>query len=421
VRVESEVSQKKRASAGHVYFDLKEEGARLACKIWQSVVARALRFELAEGARVVVWGKLDVYAPQGSYSLIVDRVELQGLGALLAELEKRKAELRARGWFDRKRALPRFPRLIGLVTSRDGAALRDVLKTRSQRWPGYPVRFAHTSVQGPGAAESIAAALRALDESSVDVIALVRGGGALEDLWGFNELAVARAIFESRTPVVTGIGHETDTTLADLVADRRAHTPTDAAQLVFPDRTELLARIERLGGYLGEAFERQWLGRVERLERAASRPVLRGAGWILDERARALAAAHARLDGALQGALARRASAVARLFARFARRTPAAELARRTQRLARAQPRLAAAVERALLAREARLSTEARSLEAVSPLAVLARGYAIARRAEDGAALTDVEALRPGAEVETRLARGSFRSRVESIEPPGEA
>jgi exodeoxyribonuclease VII large subunit len=416
VRVEGEVSQKKRASAGHVYFDLKEEGAKLACKVWQSSVARVLRFDLAEGARVVAWGKLDVYAPQGSYSLIVDRLESQGLGALLAELEARKAELKARGWFERKRALPRFPRMIGLVTSRDGAALRDFLRTRSLRWPGYPVRFVHTSVQGPGAAESIASALRALDASGVDVIALVRGGGALEDLWGFNGLPVAEAIWSARAPVVTGVGHETDTTLADLVADRRAHTPTDAAQVVIPDRAELLGRIERLGGYLSEAFERHWTTRVERVERAAGRPVLRGAGWILDQRARALTAVHARLDGALEGALARRGSALARAHARLARRTPAAELARRTQRLAAAQPRLAAAVARALAAREARLAAEARSLEAVSPLAVLARGYAITRRA-DGAALTDAAELRPGEAVETRLARGSFLSRVESVSP----
>src|SRR6185436_7829869 len=196
-----------------------------------------------------------------------------------------KAELRARGWFERKRALPAFPRLLGIVTSRDGAALRDFLRTRSLRWPGYPLRFAHTAVQGPGAGESIAAALRALDASGVDAIALVRGGGSLEDLWAFNELAVAEAIWSTRVPVVTGIGHETDTTLADLVADRRAHTPTDAAQTLIPDRAELCARIARLGNYLAEAFEQRWSERCERLEHLASRPVLQSAAWILDQRA----------------------------------------------------------------------------------------------------------------------------------------
>jgi exodeoxyribonuclease VII large subunit len=179
-----------------------------------------------------------------------------------------------------------------------------------------------------------------------------------------------------------------------------------------------VAEIERLGGYLGEAFTRAWEARVERLTALATRPVLRGAGWILDERTRALAAAHARLDHALVGKLERRSSALSALSARIARRTPAAELARRAQRLAAAQPRLAAALERGLAAREARMAAEARSLEAVSPLKVLARGYSITRRIDDGKAVVDALSLTPGTELETRLHRGSFRARVESVEPP---
>ena len=418
MRVEGEVAQKKRTSSGHVYFDLKDAGAKLACKVWQSQVPRVLRFELSEGAQVIAWGRLDLYAPQGSYSLIVDRLEPLGLGALLAQLEQRKRELAARGWFERRRALPRFPGVIGLVTSRDGAALRDFLRTRSLRWPGYPVRLAHTSVQGPGASESIAAALRALEASGVDAIALVRGGGSLEDLWAFNELPVAEAIWSARVPVVTGIGHETDTTLADLVADHRAHTPTDAAQALIPDRGELCARIARLGNYLSEAFERAFEERAQRYARLAARPVLRDAAWILGERTRALFALHARVDGALRGTFERRHAALARAHALLARRTPAAELARRTQRLATVQLKLAAASARALERRENALAVKARSLEAVSPLAVLARGYAIVRRAEGGTALVDPAGLAPGDALETRLARGSFRSRVEAVRPP---
>jgi exodeoxyribonuclease VII large subunit len=417
VRVEGEIAQKKRTASGHVYFDLKDAGAKLACKVWQSQVPRVLRFDPKDGAQVIAWGRLDLYPPQGSYSLIVDRLEPLGLGALLAQLEERKRELKARGWFDRKRALPAFPRVIGLVTSRDGAALRDFLKTRSLRWPGYPVRLAHTPVQGPGAAEWIASALRALDASGVDVIALVRGGGSLEDLWAFNELPVAEALWSCRVPVVSGIGHETDTTLADLVADHRAHTPTDAAQELIPDRSELCARIARLGNYLGEAFERAFEERERRFATLAARPVLRDAGWILGERTRALLALHARLDGALRGELARRGTTLARAHAQLARRTPAAELARRTQRLATAQVKLAASAERALERRATALAVKARSLEAVSPLAVLGRGYAIVRRAEGGSALVDAGALAPGDALETKLARGSFRSRVESVQP----
>jgi len=418
VRVEGEVSQRKRTAAGHVYFDLKETGAKLACKIWQSQVARVLRFPLEEGAQVIAWGRLDLYAPQGAYSLIVDRVEPVGIGALLAQLEQRKRELEARGWFARRRPLPAFPGVIGIVTSRDGAALRDFLRTRTVRWAGYPVRLVHTAVQGPGAAAAIAAALRALDASGVDVIALVRGGGSLEDLWAFNELAVAEAIWAARVPVVTGVGHESDTTLADLVADHRAHTPTDAAQTLIPDRAGLCARIARLGDGLAEAFERVWRARDERLAALGTRPVLRDAGWILDERARTLASLHARLDGALAGGLARRAGGLARLHARFARRSPAAELAHRAQRLATAQLRLAAGTRRVVEGRGHALTVAARSLEAVSPVAVLARGYAIVRREGEAEAVTDARRLAPGDAVEARLHRGAFRARVESVESP---
>lgn len=418
VRVEGEVSQKKRAAAGHVYFDLKDPGAKLACKIWQSQVARVARFEFADGAQVIAWGKLDVYAPQGSYSLIVDRLEPVGLGARLAQLAELKAELAARGWFERKRALPSFPRVLGLVTSRDGAALRDFLRTRSLRWPGYPLRFVHTAVQGPGAAESIAAALRALDASGVDAIALVRGGGSLEDLWAFNELPVLEAVWNSRAPVVTGVGHETDTTLADLVADRRAHTPTDAAQTLIPDRTALCARIARLGNYMGEAFEQRWRERRERFAALAARPVLRSAAWILDERARALRGWHARLDAGLASGLARRATQLSRAHARLAQRTPESELARRAQRLATARVRLAGASGRALEQRAHALALATRSLAAVSPLSVLARGYAIVKKRAGGGALTDAGTLAIGDELETRLARGSFRARVESVQRP---
>lgn len=418
VRVEGEVSEIRRHDSGHIYIKIKDERAILSCTIWRSQISRALRFDLAEGTQCLIHGKLEVYAARGTYSLIVDRIEPLGLGVLLAQLEARKAELKARGWFERKRVLPALPRMIGVVTSKDGAALRDFLRTRSLRWPGYPLRFVHTAVQGPGAAESIAAALRALDASGVDALALVRGGGSLEDLWAFNELVVAEAIWNARVPVVTGVGHETDTTLADLVADRRAHTPTDAAQTLIPDRSELCARIARLGNYLSEAFEHRFSEQQERFATLASRPVLRSAAWILDERARTLRGLHARLDAGLAGGLERRSTQLSRAHARLAQRTPASELARRAQRLATAELRLSGAGRRALERRANALALAARALESVSPLAVLGRGYALVRRASGGAALTDARALAPGDELETRLAQGSFRARVESVQPP---
>ncbi len=422
VRVEGELGSLKRPSSGHVFFELKDEGAKLSCKLWRSNVDRILRFELEEGMQLVAWGRLDVYPPQGSYNLIVDRLEALGVGALLERLEQLKAELRARGWFDRKRTLPRLPRVIGLVTSRDGAALRDFLRTRSLRWPGFPLRLCHTSVQGSGAAEAIAEALGRVDSSGVDAIALVRGGGSLEDLWPFNEYPVAAAIWRASVPVVTGIGHQTDTTLADLVADHRAHTPTDAAQTLIPDRGELAARIGRGGNYLIEAMDRALEVRGERLRGLSSRPVLRDAEWILGERLRSLTALRARLDSALRGALDRGAAALHGLHVGLERRSPRAELARRERGLATADLKLRSLAAARLGRGETALALAARGLEAVSPLAVLGRGYSLTRRRGEGLPLIDAGRLASGDEVETVLRRGSFVARVSSVDPgsPGE-
>ncbi|HVS20131.1 MAG TPA: exodeoxyribonuclease VII large subunit, partial [Planctomycetota bacterium] len=297
VAVRGEVSRVSRASSGHVYFDLKDSEAKLACKLWRTQVPRALSGDLREGDEVVVHGRLDVYAPQGGYSLIVERVEARGLGALLAQLEALKAELKAAGRFERRRALPELPCTIGVVTSRDTAALADFLRTRSQRWPLYPVRLAHTPVQGAIAAVHIARAIARLDASGVDVIVVCRGGGSLEDLWAFNERAVAEAVWACSVPVVTGVGHETDTTLVDLVADRRAHTPTDAAVEVIPERAAFEAALERAAHHLGEAADRR-LSRVgERFARAAGSRWLISPRWILGDRAALLARAGRGLAG----------------------------------------------------------------------------------------------------------------------------
>ncbi len=416
VAVEGEVGAPKRAASGHLYFTLKERGAALSCAIWRSRVSSALRFRLEEGMRVVCHGVLDVYAPRGSYSLIVERVERRGIGELLAALEKLKARLAADGWFDRRRPLPPWPRVVGLVTSREADALRDFLRTREKRWPDYPLRLAPTPVQGAGAAEEVADAIARLDASGVDVICVVRGGGSLEDLWTFNELPVAQAIWRSSVPVVTGVGHESDTTLVDLVADHRAHTPTDAAQTVFPDRRALLERIERSGSYLLAAMERQLGTRAERLDRLAQRRVLRDAGRLLEERHAAALALGSRLLQGVQGRLVREGAVAERLGARLARQHPAERLARRGGLLEALGGRLEGAAAAQLEGRGRRLEVLERALGAVSPFAVLGRGYSITRRAAGGAPLLDAAELSPGERVETLLGRGSFTSTVAEVE-----
>jgi exodeoxyribonuclease VII large subunit len=413
IRVEGEVSRVVRAASGHLYFDLKDIDAKISCTVWKSQIASAVRFDLAEGAKVIAHGRLDVYGPRGTYSLSVQRLEPSGLGALLLRLEKLKAELKALGWFDRKRPLPSMPRRVGVVTSRDGAALQDFLRTRSLRWPLYPVVLAHTSVQGANAAEQIAAAIRRVDAHDVDVIVVCRGGGSLEDLWAFNERAVAEAIWNTRVPVVTGVGHETDVTLADFVADHRAHTPTDAAQTVLPELAALLLELETARNHLLRAIDGSLEARIDRLDRAAASPVLRNAGWMLDRRAEELVHLARSLRLSVAAALDRSAARIARATTRLSQQSPAVKLERRSSRVSALAPRLSAAIAAPLERIERRLDVARASLEATSPFAVLERGYSITEPAEGGAPFKTVEGLASGKKIRTVLASGWIVSEVD--------
>lgn len=416
VAVEGEVSGLKRASSGHVYFDLQDERARVSCAIWRNAFERAVRFRLAEGVRVVAHGKLDVYAPRGSMSLIVQRLEPAGEGVRLAELERLKAELRERGWFERARPIPEFPACVGIVTSRDGAALRDVLRTRSLRYPAYPVRLVHTAVQGPGASASIARAIEMLGGSGVDVVLVCRGGGSLEDLWAFNELPVAEAVWRCPVPVISGVGHESDVTLCDFVADVRAHTPTDAAQVAIPDRRAFEAQLERARRWLAQAIDSALERRGERLRRLAASPYLRDPARHLEERGRRLRDQGERLHFAVRGLARDRRSKVELLGQRLARTSPERRLGESTARLESLAARMRVAVSRHHERARARHTLLAERLEARSPVAVLARGYSLTTRAGKPAPIHGATELSPGDLVETRLARGRFVSRVESID-----
>jgi exodeoxyribonuclease VII large subunit len=400
-----------------VYFDLKDLDAKISCTIWKSQVARALRFELAEGMSVIAHGSLDVYAPRGTYSLLVQRLEQEGIGALLVQFEKLKAELAARGWFERKRAIPPMPRAVGVVTSRDGAALQDFLRTRSLRWPLYPVVLAHASVQGKGAAAEIAKAIARLNAQAVDVIALVRGGGSIEDLWSFNELALLEAMWNSRVPIVTGVGHEIDVTLADLVADHRAHTPTDAAQTVIPHRSALVERLQRAGNHLLGAMDEIVAKREECLADAASSRALRDPNWLLGSREDELEHLCARMTGSTERALQSRAARLSSAHRTLESASPRRRVERVERRMIEARARLAPALERALERRELRFEVAGGKLDALSPLKILARGYSITTREKDGLAVRDASSLHPGERIVSRIERGRVISTVDRVEP----
>jgi exodeoxyribonuclease VII large subunit len=377
VWVAGEISNLTRASSGHIYLSLKDESALLRGVIWRGALSR-LAIEPADGLEVVCHGRIEVYPPRGTYQLTIDRLHAVGTGALEARLRRLHAALAAEGLFDpgRKRPIPAFPRRIAVVTSPTGAAVADFLRTLFARWRGSEVVIVPCRVQGAGAAEELARGLEAAARlvPAADVIALVRGGGSLEDLWSFNEEVLVRAVAAAPIPVVCGVGHEIDVSLADLAADLRALTPTDAAVKVSPDGRQLAAALA--------AFHlRLQAGLGRRVSRARERVVQLARSRIFADPSQLVGDRRLQLD---QQAL------------RLKRLTTAA--------VARGRERLAAAAGR---------------LEAGSPLQLLARGWSVTRRAGGSEALRSVGSLAAGDGLETLVADGRITSRVERIEHGG--
>jgi exodeoxyribonuclease VII large subunit len=297
VALQAEVSNVARPRSGHVYLVLKDEEAQLRAVLWKSD-AQKLVFDLEDGLAVKVWGKLTVYPPRGEYQLTIRRIEPEGIGGLELAFRQTVARLAAEGLFDpdRKKPLPRFPRRIVVVTSPTGAAVRDFLQVTGRRWPSAEILIAPTLVQGAGAAGQVAEAIAMANRvAGADLIVVTRGGGSLEDLWAFNEEVVARAIASSRLPVVSAIGHEVDVTVADLVADRRALTPSEAGELCVPDLHEVAQRLDRLGDRLARAGRDRITEARNQLARLAERARL-ALRQILNDRQHRLGRLAARLE-----------------------------------------------------------------------------------------------------------------------------
>jgi len=411
--VQAEVSNFSRPASGHWYFSLKDRDAQLRCAMFRQRNLLA-RFTPREGQLVLARGRVSLYEPRGDYQLLVEHLEDAGAGALQRAFEELRARLAAEGLFaaERKRALPAAPMRIGVITSPTGAAIRDILHMLAHRFPAAAVLIYPVPVQGAAAAPAIAAALDlASARAECDVLILARGGGSLEDLWAFNDERVARALARCALPVVAGIGHETDVTIADFVADVRAPTPTAAAQLVVPDRRVWLQRLAQLAGRFGSAMRRTLLeqeaqlkSRRERLQRAHPGARLAQHAQRLDELELRLRRG---LDARLRGAALQQASLAARLSA-VAPATLLRELQLRARALA---DRLEAAATRRLVASGSRLELAARALHAVSPLATLDRGFAIIARTE-GSLVRRAADLQPGDGIVARLADGRFAARV---------
>ena len=412
--IEGELSNLSRPASGHWYFTLKDEAAQVRCVMFRQR-NQAVQATLRDGMQALMRARVGLYEPRGDFQLIVDHLEEAGEGELRRRFEALKLSLAAEGLFDaaRKRPPPGLPRRIGVVTSPTGAALRDVLQVLRRRFPAIPVLVYPVPVQGASAAREIAETLALADRrADVDVLLLVRGGGSLEDLWAFNDESLARAIDRLSLPLISGIGHEVDFTIADFVADVRAPTPSAAAELAVPDSTAWLASLEATTRRLSLAAGRAQLQRRERLARTWRRLWIQHPSQVLAQHAQRIDELHGRLSAALRRGLGMRIQHLATARAELAGASPAARVATLLQRAGHAGQRLLPAVRHRLALQEGRLETAARALNAVSPLATLARGYAIVTRAADGAIIRDAAEAPTGTKIDARLSRGRLRARV---------
>jgi exodeoxyribonuclease VII large subunit len=458
VWVEGELSNFTQHSSGHWYFSLKDRNAQIRCAMFRQRNV-TVGFTPRAGQHVLVRGRVSLYEPRGDYQLIAEHLEEAGVGALKREFERLKTKLAAEGLFapERKRPLPRFPRRIGVITSPTGAAVRDVLHILARRFPPAAVLIYPTPVQGAAAAPALVQALAlASARAECDVLILARGGGSLEDLWAFNDERVARAIHSATIPVVAGIGHEIDFTIADFVADARAPTPSGAAELVTPDRAACLEALARTAQRLAVATRRELRAAMQLLENAGAHLKLVHPGIRLEQQAQRLDDLEQRLARSARHELRAVGSRLEGAGNRLRLAHPGMRVLQSSQRLADLGRRLGAAIRdrmhvernrlhetraglvhhspehrvREYRAREAalavrlthagrellerathRMSLAARALDAVSPLATLKRGFAIVTRA-DGTVVTDSATVAPGDEIEARLARGRLRARV---------
>lgn len=408
-----EISNLARPGSGHWYFTVKDDRAQVRCAMFKSQ-ARQAGLDPANGDQVLVRGRLSLYEPRGDYQLIADALLPAGTGALQAAFEALKKKLDGEGLFaeELKRPLPDYPQRIAVVTSPTGAAVRDVVRTLALRWPAARVRIYPAVVQGESAPDSVMRALNAAGRDGFgQVVLLVRGGGSLEDLWAFNDESLARAIHALEIPVVTGIGHETDFTIADLVADHRAATPTAAAQAATPDGPALATQVRRQIRRLLRAMEVRLQQSDQRLDGLARRLAGRHPARRLDEQRRYLADLDRRLGAATRRAVDARERELASLARRLRARHPARQVVLAGERLAERRARLQRAMARTIDQSGQRLAATVRALQAVSPLAVLGRGYGLVRDA-DGQVLSRPQDFATDQEIHTRIRDFEVDSRV---------
>jgi exodeoxyribonuclease VII large subunit len=411
--VSGEISNLARPASGHLYFSLKDERAQIRCALFRGA-SRGGSFMPANGMQVLARGRVSLYEPRGDYQLIVDHLEPAGEGLLRRRLEELKQKLAAAGLFDaaRKRPLPALPGAIGVITSPSGAAVRDILHILKRRFPAIPVIIYPVQVQGEQAKFDIVKAFEtAARRAECEVLILARGGGSLEDLWAFNEEIVAQAIADSPIPVISGVGHEIDFTIADLVADVRAPTPSGAAELVVPDSRDWLRHLQALERRTVLAATRALAGTLALQQQLAARLTRCHPGYRLRQDAQRLDELRHQLSAALGNRLALDALRIENAVHRLQRVSPLMQLRLTGARVTGAQQRLAAAIRASVAESGSQLAVLSGRLQTVSPLSTLERGYALVLDA-GGTVVRSTKQVQPGDPITARVADGVIKATV---------
>ena len=417
VFVEGEISNLSTPSSGHLYFSLKDANAQVRCAMFRTQ-QRRLKFKPENGTQVTIKAQVSLYEPRGDFQLIVEQIEEAGDGALRRAFEALKQKLSEEGLFDtaNKKILPALPKTIGVITSPTGAAIRDILTVLRRRFPAIPVIIYPVTVQGDKAKHEIARAIAlANEQQQCDVIILGRGGGSLEDLWAFNEEVVARAIYASAIPLISAVGHETDVTIADFVADFRAATPSAAAEYAAPDQLEWLSRFIQLDRRLQLQLERTFSQKQQTFNWICKRLEQQNPGQKLARNAQRVDELESRLNQAIQTRLRHNKSLVKASTAKLWQYNPDKTVNSYKQKHDFLSKRLISIARHKLEFFDQKLLSASQTLHAVSPLATLNRGYALVIHQPSGTIVRSTEQLTTGDRVETRIAQGHFTSEVKTI------
>ncbi|MBA5866329.1 MAG: exodeoxyribonuclease VII large subunit [Nitrospira sp. CR1.3] len=417
VWLEGEISNLRTPGSGHLYCTLKDETSQIRAVLFRSSAIR-LRFSLAEGMQVIVRGRLTVYEPRGEYQIVLEAVEPKGIGALQLAFDQLKERLAAEGLFDpaRKKPLPQFPKTVGIVTSLNGAAIRDILAVLRRRWPTLHIIIVPVQVQGEGAGEQIAVALRSLSEQGLaDVIIVGRGGGSLEDLWSFNEEVVVRAVAASSIPIVAAVGHEINVTLTDFAADYCAPTPSVAAEIVVPVLTEVIDRLRDLTVRTGRAMVRQCLSEHRRL--VSNRRGLAHIRFRIQEEAQRADDVTYRLREMTLSRLSAGSDRVRRRERELTGLSPLLMVKRSLSMMPLFIKRLERQMRVLALQRRGQVEAAVAQLNGLSPLSILGRGYSILMRAPGGVLLRRASDVRVGENVTAQLAEGRLDCTVRRVLP----